>query len=144
MEDEVIFTQPFGIRLYQCRRCMLQLLAGDAGGMRGEIDVPHPAAAKADQRVPAAAKWQFEDYADHAVVVILDLAIQTLAALEYQRLDRLDDRRTLVADVPRGGVLHAGMFDRAGPENLPQLVEFNLLANVELDQDKDRPLQRRV
>ena len=51
----------------------------------------------------SAGKRQLEDQADDAVIVILDLSVKALAAFEDERLERLLDRRTLVADI--GGSL---------------------------------------
>ena len=67
-----------------------------------EVDVPDPAAAQADQRVPVAGKRQLEDHAQHAVVVILDLAFEALATVQNQGIDRLHHRRTLIAHIAGG------------------------------------------
>jgi hypothetical protein len=39
-------------------------------------------------------------------------------------------------------MLEIGLFEGAGAEDLTQLVEADLFANVELDQNEDRPAQR--
>src|SRR6266536_2978596 len=100
----------------------------------------NPAAGETDERVPIAGKRQLEDDAQHAVVVVLDLGVETLAAFENQRLDRFDDRGTLEADVSGSGVLEAGLL-AAGAENVAEGVEADLFADVELHQDQDRALQ---
>ena len=66
---------------------------------------------------------------------------EALAGFEDQRLERLDYRRPLVADVAGGRVLEAG-FGGAGAEDLAQFVEADLFADVELDQDEDGAAQR--
>ena len=144
VENKVVLTQPLRIGLDQRRRRPLQLLADDAGRVLLKVHVPDPAAAHADQGVPVAGKRQLEDHAQHAVVVILDLAFQALATVQDQGFDGLDHRRPLVANVSRSGVLEAGLLQGAGAKNLPQLVEPDLFANVELDKDEDRPAQRRL
>ena len=57
-----------------------------------------------------------------------------------KRLEGFFDRRTLVADIAGSGVFEAGIGG-AGAEDLAQLVETNLLANIELDQDQHRAAQ---
>src|SRR6266850_1428807 len=74
------------------------------------------------------------------LVVVLDLAIETLTAFEYQRLNPFDDRRTLVTDISRSSMLEAGLL-AAGAEDVTEIVESNLFAHVELDQDQNRALQ---
>ena len=137
VENEVVLTQPFRIGLHQRRSGPLQFLADDAGGVLVKVDVPDPAAAQANQRVPVAGKRQLEDHAQDAVVVILDLAFQALAAVEHQRLNGFDHRGPLVADVSGSRMLEAGLLQGAGAEDLAQLVEPDFFANIELDQDED-------
>jgi hypothetical protein len=69
------------------------------------------------------------------------LTFEALAAFEDERLEAFFDRGTLEADVFRGLVFEAG-FGGAGSEKLAELVEFDLFADVELDQGKDGALQR--
>ena len=64
-----------------------------------------------------------------------------------QRIDRLDDRRPLIADVSRRGMLHAGLCDstrrpRVRPDDLPQPAQLDFFADVKLDQDKDGAMNR--
>ena len=128
--------QPAVVELDQRGTGALDLLFDDLLGEAGEVGVPNPAAGQANQRVPIAGKGQLEDDAQHAVVVVLDLDVETLAAFENQRLDRLDDRRTLEADVSGSGVLEAGLL-AARAEDVAEVVEADLFADVELDQDQD-------
>ena len=94
-----------------------------------------PLATKLNEFVPVAGKRQFEDDADHAVVVVLDVTLQTLAALEDEGIESLFDGGALVTDVSGSKVFETGI-DGAGAEDLPKLVEANLFADVELDQDQ--------
>ena len=136
MEDEIVFLQPLGgIGLDQRRSGALEFLLDDAGGQALEVGVPNPAAGKLDQLVPVAGEGQLEDHADHAVVEILDVALQAFAAFEDQRFEDFFHRRTLVTDVAGSEVLEAGIGG-AGTQDLAQLVEANLLANVELDKNQ--------
>ncbi len=144
VENEVVLTQPLRIGLDQRRGGPLQFLADDAGGVLLKVDVPDPAAAHADQRVPVAGKRQLEDHAQYAVVVILDLTVKALAAVQHQGVDGFDDRRALVADVSGSGMLEAWVLYRTRAKDLAQLVEPDFFANVELDKDEDGPAQRRL
>ena len=101
-----------------------------------------PAAGELHQVVPIAGERQLEHQADHAVVVILDLSVEAFTGFEDQGLDRLLNRRALVANVAGGMVLEAGI-DRPGAKDLAQVVEANLFANIKLDQDQGRPVERR-
>src|SRR5262249_9458131 len=114
--------------------------AGDTRGMGREVDIPDPTASQAHQGVPVAGKRKLEDDTQHAIVVILDLAVEALSAVEHQRIDGFDHRRPLVADVARGWVLERGLLQGASAENLAKLVQVDLLADVELNQDEDRPM----
>src|ERR1700680_2351776 len=109
-----------------------------------EVDIPDPAAAQAHQRVPIAGKRQLEDHAQHSVVVILDLSLEPLSALQNQLFGRRDHWGSLVPNVGRSGVLEVGLLQRARAKKLPQLVKTNFLANVELDEDENRAVQRRL
>src|SRR5271157_1532383 len=143
MEDEVILLEPLGlVGLDQSRSGALQLLARDARGHGLEVRVGGPAAGNLNQVFPGAGKGQLEDQADDAVIVVLDLSLKPLAAVEDDRLERLHDRRPLVADVSRSLMLEAGV-GRARAEDFAQLVEPNLLADVELDQNQHRAAQGR-
>src|SRR5215470_14014996 len=110
MEDEVVFIEPVVVRLDQGRAGALDLLLDDFLRKTGEIRVPDPAAGDADKRVPVAGERELEDYAEHAVVVILDLSVEAFATFENQRLNALDHRRTLVLDVSWSRVLEAGLL----------------------------------
>src|SRR5882762_5552437 len=140
MEDKVIFVQPFFVGLDQGGSRALQTLPGNFLGEAGEVRVPHPAAGEPNQRVPIAGKRQFENYAQHAVVVILDLGVQTLTGLEDQRFDSFDNGRTLISDISRSRMFETGLL-AARAENGAQVVEANLLAYVELNQHEDGALQ---
>src|ERR1700694_4944747 len=115
----------------------------DAGGVLFKVYVPDPAAAHADESVPVAGKRQLEHHAQHAVVVILDLALQPLTAVQNQRPNGLDDRWPLVADVSGSRVLEAGLFQSACTKDLTQLIKPDFFANVKLDEDEDGAAQRR-
>jgi hypothetical protein len=101
--------------------------------MRRKIYVPHPAAGQPDKRLPVAGKRELKDDADHTVVVILELAMQALATLQHQRLDRFHDRRTLIANVSRRGMLHAGLRDGASADDFAQARQLDLFAHIELN-----------
>src|SRR5580658_8554829 len=108
MEDEIVLLQPFGgVRLDQSWSGVLEFLLDDAGGEGFEVRVPDPAAGKLDQLVPVTGKGKLEDHAYHAVVEVLDIALQLFAALENKGIESLFDRRTLVADVSRGEMFEA-------------------------------------
>src|SRR5208337_585867 len=144
VEDEVVFLQPFGGIGFQERWSgPLQLLFDDAGGKAFEVRIPNPAAGKLNELVPIAGKRQFEDHADDAVVEVLDLALQTLAALKNQRLQSFFNRRTLEPDISRSHMFEAGI-DGARPKNTAKLIEANLFTDVKLDQNQDRTAQWRL
>ena len=137
MEDEVVLLQPFaGVGLDQRWGGALEFLPDDADGELFEVGVGGPAAGELDERVPPAGKGQLEVEADDAVVVILDLSGKALAGFEDERLERLLDRRALVADVGRS-LFEAGIGG-AGSEDGAEHVEPDLFADVELDQGEDR------
>ena len=75
--------------------------------------------------VPIALKAELQQHADDAVLVILDLRQQALAAAEHHRLKLLDHRRLLEANVFRSGVLEAGL-DPARAQNLAQRFQPDL------------------
>ncbi len=91
-----------------------------------------------DEAFPVAGKSELVDDADDAVVVVLDFAFEPLAAAQHQRLERPDHRRPLVAHVGRHRVLDFGLLHGARVHGLLQLVEAQLFAHVELNEDKDR------
>ncbi len=141
MEDEVVLLQPLaGIRLHESRGGVFELLFDHARGQLFEVRVGRPAAGELDELVPVAGERQLEDQADDAVIVVLDLTFEALAAVEDQRVESFFDGRTLVANVSRSLVLEAG-FGGAGSEDLAELVKTDLFADVELDQDQNRPTQ---
>ena len=119
MEDEVVLIQPVVVGLNQCGFCPLQLLPGDAGGVAFKVYLPDPATGQLNQRVPVARKRKLKHDAQDAVIVVLDLALQPFAALQNQRLDRLHDRRTLIAHVARRRVLEGGLLLGSSSKNLP-------------------------
>ena len=41
-------------------------------------------------------------------------------------------------------MLEAGLLDRTGAKDLPQLIEPDFFADVELDENEDRAAQRRL
>jgi hypothetical protein len=96
-----------------------------------------------DEVVPIAGKGQLEDHADYTVVEILDVALEAFAAFEDQGFEDFFYRGTLEADVARGDVFEAGIGS-ARAEDLAELVEANLFAYVELDQDQDRAAEGSV
>src|SRR4029077_7414200 len=100
-------------------------------------------AREANQSLPVAGKRQLEDHAQYAVVVILDLAVQPFPAVQDQGLAVLSHLRALVLDVTWGWVLESSLRD-PGSEDLPELVEPDLLRHVELDQDQYGALQASV
>src|SRR4051812_44862249 len=106
-----------------------------------KVDVPNPPTAQPDQRVPVSRKWQLENHAEHAVIVILDLSFQPLPSFQNQRLDWFDHGRTLIPNVPRRGMFEARLLQRPCPKDLAQLIELDLLTNVELDKHQNRPTQ---
>src|ERR1700683_5537772 len=91
--------------------------------------------------LPVAGEWKLEDQADNAVIVVLDLALEALAAFEDEWFEAFFDGGALEADVFGGLVLEAG-FGGAGSEELAEFVELDLFADVELDQGEDGTLER--
>ena len=137
MEDEIVFLQPLGGIGFDDRGGgEFELLLDDAGGQALEVGVPDPAAGELDELVPIAGKGELEDHADDTVVEIFDLALQALAAFENQRLEGFFHRRALKADVAGSHVLEAGI-DGARAEDAAKIVEADLLADIELDHDKN-------
>src|SRR5689334_7232647 len=108
-----------------------------------EIDVPNPPAPQPNQRVPVSRKCQLENYAEHAVVVILDLSFQPFPGFQNQWLNWLNHGRPLIANVSRGRMFKARLLQRPRPEDLPQLIELDLLTNIELDKHQHSSAQRR-
>ena len=137
VEDEVILAEPAAIGLDQGGGGAVEALADDGLDAGGEIDVPDPAAGEADERVPVAGKGNFEQDADDAVVVVLDLAGEAFAGFEDQRVGGNDDGRALIANVGGGDVLEAGLLDGSAVDDLLEAVDTDLLADVELDEDAD-------
>src|SRR2546429_9714970 len=123
MKDEVVLLEPaFGrIRLNERRSGTLQFFFRDAGGETLKVRVRGPAARELYQGVPVAGEGELENQADHAVVVVLNVAFEALTAFEDQGLQSLLDGRALVADVSRGLVLEAGRRS-PGTEDIAQLV----------------------
>src|ERR1700693_2813997 len=141
MKNKIVFAQPLRIRFHQRRPRPFQLLVRNLRGMPFEVDVPNPAAAQANQGVPVSRKWQLENHAEHAVIVVLDLSFEAFARFQNQWLDRLNHRRALIANVSRSGMFEAGLLECARPKNLAKLVELDLLTNIELDQNQHRAAQ---
>ncbi len=138
MEDEVVFAEPARIRLDHGCRGALEALAHDGLNARGKIHVPNPAAGERDEAFPIAGKTELVDDADHAVVVILDFALEAFAAAQHEGIERLSDRRPLVTHIGRDRMLDGWLRHGARFHDLLQPVEPDLLAHIELDQDKDR------
>src|SRR5262249_52958991 len=140
VEDEVVLVQPVFIGLDQGWSSTLQLPLDNLGRQTRKVSVPNPPAGKANQGLPVTGERQLENHAENAVVVVLDLTVEALTAVENQRLNRFHYRGSLVLHVPWGRVFEAG-FCRAGSEDLPKFVEPNLFGDVKLDQDQNRPMQ---
>ena len=138
MKDEVVLAEPAGIGLDQGGRDPFQALADDGLDTGGEIDVPHPSAGEADEAVPVAGEGNLEKDADDAVVVVLDLARQPLAGFENEGIRGDDDGRALIANIGGSDMLEAGLLEGSAVDDLLELVDTDLLADVELDQDPHR------
>src|ERR1700685_3728573 len=91
--------------------------------------------------LPVAGEWEFEDQADDAVIVVLYLTFEALAAFEDERFEAFFDGGALEANVFGSLVFEAG-FGGAGSEELAEFVELDLFADVELDQGEDGALER--
>src|ERR1700691_3809503 len=112
--------------------CQTQQLARRASA-------PQPAAkGEAAERAPAAGEGELVEDADDTVVVVFDFAGELLAGIENEGIGSHDDGRTLVAHIGWGSVLEVGLLDGPAVDDLLQPVKADLLANVELNQDKDR------
>jgi len=94
------------------------------------------------QVLPVARECELINDADHAVVVILDLAFEPFAATQHQRIEWANHRRPLVAHIGRHGVLDLWLLHGARIHSLLQLVEAQLFAHVELDEDEHRSAER--
>src|SRR2546430_1776863 len=77
-------------------------------------------------------------------LVTIRMAKLGKSVFHTQRFDRLDDWRPLVAHIPRGGMLEARGLYGSGPENVTQLIEADLLANVKLDEYQNGAVERLV
>ncbi len=84
MEDEVVFAEPARVGLDHGVRGALKTLAHEGLDARGKIHVPNPAAGEVDEAFPIAGKTELVDHADHAIVVILDFALEPFAAAQQQ------------------------------------------------------------
>jgi hypothetical protein len=151
VEDEVVFAEPARVgtdeRVRVAGDGAVEALAHDRLHARRKIHVPNPAAGQLHQALPVARERKLVDDADHAVVVVLDLALENLflgafAAAQNERIERTDDRRPLIAHVGRHRVLDLGLLYGARVHRLLQLVEAQLFADVELNQDQNRSAQR--
>jgi hypothetical protein len=72
------------------------------------------------------------------------MAFEALAALEDQCINWLNHRRTLVTHVPGSGMFQDRVFHRACAEDLTQLVETDLFADIELNQHQNGAVERGV
>jgi hypothetical protein len=136
VEDEVVLGEPVGVGFVKRGAGTLEAFACDGGGVGAEVNVPDPARREGDEAVPVAGEGEFEDDGEDAVVVVLDLCAETLAGVEDEGFDCFHDGRALVADVVGRGVLERRLGDGRGAEDLAELVEANLFADVELNEDK--------
>jgi hypothetical protein len=141
MEDEVVLAEPAGVGLDEGGGDALQTLAEDGLDAGGEIDVPDPSAGETNETVPVAGERNFQEKADDAVVVILDLAGQPFAGIEDEGIGGDDNGRSRVTDIGWGGMLEVGLLDGAAVDDPLELVEADLLADIELDKDTDGPDQ---
>lgn len=137
VEDEVVLGEPVGVGFVERGAGALETLADDEGGVSGEVDVPDPAGGEGDEALPVGGEGELEDDGEDAVVVVLDLGAEALAAVEDERFDGFDDGRALVADVAGSGVFERRLRDGGGAEDMAELVEANLFADVELEKDED-------
>src|SRR5215471_5418154 len=116
---------------------MFDALLGDALCVRGEVHIPHPAAGKLNQLLPITNERKLEDYAHHAVVVVLDLTVKAFARFEHQRFCGFNDRRTLVANVVWQSMLKRRLLHGLRTEDFTQAIEADLFTHVELNEDED-------
>lgn len=117
----------------------METLAYDRRGVRGEIGLPRPSAYERDEPLPWTGEGKLKDDADDTVVVVLDLAMKSFSSFKNERLGGFDHGRTLVADVSRRRMFESGLLEGRSAEKLPQMVETDLFADVELEQDRDSP-----
>lgn len=143
MKDEVVFAEPFVVGLDECRRGSGKTFFDGFGCASGKVDLPDPAAGEFDEGIPSAGEGELVlvDDAEDAVVVILDGALELLAAVEDEGIEGFDDRGALVDDVSLCGMLDAGGLYGLGLENGAELVEADGFGDVELEEDEDRALQ---
>ena len=140
VEDEVVLLQPFSdVGLVERGGGAFELLLDDTRGELFEVGVGGPAAGEFNECVPAAGEGKFELEADDAIIVVLDFSGEALATFQGQWLKGLLDRSALVAHV--GGSLLETGFGLTGGEDLAELVEADLFADVELDEDQDGAAQ---
>src|SRR5580698_497013 len=143
MKNEIIFMQPGIVKFDQRRTSALDFLFDDLLRKAGEVGIPNPAASETDKRVPIARKWQLEYHAKHTVIVILDLHVKPFATFKNQRFNRLNHWSALKAHVSWSRMFKTSLLS-ASSEDVTQSVKVYFLADIELDQHQNRPLQRLI
>jgi hypothetical protein len=87
---------------------------------------------------------QLKDHTNDAIVVTLNLSFQALATLKGQDFNRFHNRRSLIPHVARGRMLETRLLKLSCPEDLLQLIEADFFAYVELDENQNRTVERRI
>src|SRR5579864_6642731 len=146
VEDKVIFLQPWilfvVVRLHQRGGRTLELLLHDSRRENFEVRVRRPPAREFHQVIPVPRKRQLEHKADYAVVKILDLSFEALAAFEHERVKRFHNRCTLILNVV-GRLILECRLGRPCTQELAQIIQPNFFANVKLDQRQHGSTQGR-
>src|SRR5260370_19541361 len=104
MDDEVIFADPFRIRLLERGAGGRRVFSRQRAGQLLDFRRADPAAGRLDEILPGDLEGQFELDGQDAVIEILDASLRALAGLERRRVNYLFERRALEADVIRRGV----------------------------------------
>src|ERR1039457_2277677 len=94
------------------------------------------------QAIPIARERQLEDNAHHTVVVVLNVSFETLTAFENKRIDLLDYRWPLIANIGWRRMLQARLLHGTSAHRLLQDVESEFLAHIELNQHQNGAVEK--
>lgn len=91
-----------------------------------------------DERVPIGFEWEFQLYADNAVIVVFGAAGDGISAIECDGSDRFRDRRAFEAQILRDGRnATGGWFGAAGLAQGAEPVEVDSLGNLVEEEDSE-------